>query len=136
MIVWLLTILLFVTPTVAFASVEDYETALMNPEQLYDYEYQPVYVVNEPLRVELDNESTTVDYVNSTLDSINVNPWINSAYHDMLGFIIQFFYMSGTPASRRYMVIVAAVGICFLYWGVRKVKQILWSAFKGKGIKI
>lgn len=123
-------------PTRAWANVEDYETALMTPEQLYQYEYVPDIEVREnaPVVRALPDNATTVDYVNDTLDQFN-KVQLGSSYQDYLGMLRALLGNSGGGPTLTIMrtVMTTAIGVCFLWWGVRKaVRIVMVSARKGK----
>lgn len=125
-------------PSRAWANVEDHETALMTPEQLYQYEYVPDVEVREstPVVRALPEDATTTDYINETVNSFNSVPVSsqNSSYTllNTLRWLVGSFGSSQGDAMRN-MIIVPAIGVCFLWWGVRKaVRIVMASARKGK----
>lgn len=124
-----------IVPSNAFAAVEDYETALMNPEQLYQYEYEPVYVEDNSVRSApvLDENATTIDWVNSTVDSFN-SVKVGSANMNFLDAVRAVLGNSSSGSTHsgqlRALYLVPAVGMVFLYWGVRKAIRMLFAAFR------
>lgn len=128
-------------PCSAWAAVEDHETALMSPEQLYQYEYVPevMEVESAPVVRALPEDATATDYVNDTLDSFNVVPMgasgsptsLLNSVRTLLGVTA-----SGLSGSFRSMLLLVAVGIVFMWWGVRKVIRVLFAAFKNRRISV
>lgn len=125
-------------PSRAWANVEDYETALMTPEQLYQYEYVPEVEVREstPVVRALPDDADTTDWINDTVNSFNVVP-LGSSRMSMQQWLAAFLGVSSSGSTHsgilRAMYIVPAVGIVFMWWGVRKVVRIVMaSARKGK----
>lgn len=116
-------------PSNAFAAVEDYETALMNPEQLYQYEYEPVYVEDNTVRSApvLGQDASTVDWVNNTLDAFNSVPWYSSTRYDLFTSVKTLL---GGNANYQALVLAVPIGIIFLYWSVRKGVRMLVTAWK------
>lgn len=130
-------------PSNAFAAVEDYETALMNPEQLYQYEYEPEYVEDNTVRSApvLDENATTVDWVNSTFDSfntVNLDTGSSIAKRDLLTSVRVFTgttSFGGFTGMKEYVVMIP-VGIVFLYWGVRKSVRMIMKALRKGGASL
>lgn len=133
-----LVLVVFICPSVALANVEDYETALMTPEQLYQYEYEPDVkeVESTPVVRALPDEATTVDYVNSTLDSFNSVKVgsANMSWIDAVRAVLGNSASGSTHSGQlRALYIIPAIGICFMWWGVRKSIKVINKAWrKGK----
>lgn len=135
---FLVALLLMISlPMKAWANVEDYETALMTPEQLYQYEYEPVILEEEEFTVRAPaaevEEATTLDSIVQVAERAQrVN--YNNTTVSLISATRQVFTsaQSGTGYQTTALVITAA-GMCFLWWGVRKaVRIVMASARKGK----
>lgn len=101
------------------------------PESVYLDSYEPV-LVEEPVRSsrEYDEDSTTVDYINGTLDEFNKVTWASASYSwlDSVRMFIGARYGSSTPQ----LFLIPAVGIVFMWWGVRKaIRMIKGAWYKG-----
>lgn len=142
----LLLVLLMAMPQESYAREIDYLQSFSNgfetlkgngsneqvtPERDYNESYEPSEVVlSAPPAREYDEDSTTVDYVNGTVDSFNridvgVNTW-NLQY--AVGWFLGNSGSNGSPFG--WGLIATAIGIVFMWWGVRKAKSIIWTAFR------
>ncbi len=71
---------------------------------------------------------STVSQVNSTLDAFNSVAWINGN-RDLLSSL-RVFFGSNAGGPMREMLILVPIGICFMWWGVRKGLRVLMSAWR------
>lgn len=98
----------------------------ITPERDFIESYQPQEVVlsETPSRV-YDEDSTTVDYVNGTLDSFNSVPWTvgNRTFLNSIQLMLQ-------NVANSTGFIVVAVGLVFMWWGVRKAVRMIFAAFR------
>lgn len=114
-------------------SVEDYESE-------YQDAYDPQLRLDPPdpgtnTLTELDEDATTVDYVNSTLQSFNKSGYPSSVSSSGYSLLegLQFFLgfrQSGVSNANRTQLIIPAAGIVFMWWGVRKSIKMIMSAFR------
>lgn len=128
-------------PCSAWAAVEDHETALMSPEQLYQYEYVPDLneVESVPVVRAVPDDATTVDWVNNTLDSFNGLQYASGNNKVLLvEGLRRFFGNSGNAGSlaQRNELILPAIGIVFMWWGVRKAIRVLFAALKNRRMSV
>lgn len=72
-------------------------------------------------------ESSTVDYVSSTVNSFNTVPWSNS--NRTLLESVQVI-LGNQYAEWRNMIILPAIALCFLWWGGRKALRTLMAAWR------
>lgn len=143
----ILSVLIVATPSRAYASdgflgglqdlvgVRDVES-VEGLESSYTSDYQPVFGVNPPdagtnTLTSLDEDATTVDYVNTTLDSFNRVKIgnSNSSLQNGIRWLLQ-----STADGVQFVVIPA--GLVFMWWGVRKSIQIIMSGFRKGSMSI
>ena len=117
-----------------FVNPQDVEVYSGTPEKDYMDSYNPnAKLESEPTRVtrEYDADSTTVDYVNGTLDSFNTVPWTNN--YDLLQSIRIFIGTRGGADFMLALFIIPSVTLVFFWWGVGKSIRMIMSAWrKGK----
>lgn len=124
-----LVLCMCVLPTRAYANVEDYETALMNPEELYQYEYVPDVQKkeNESSIKALPSDATTVDYIKLLADRFNTVTW-GSTDRPLHNFLTFFF---GNSPNMVAMFVTPAICMCFMWWGLRKTYRMYVKVFRG-----
>lgn len=104
-------------------------TGTRDVEQVsYEDRYQEGYEpdLTEPVSVtrrELDEDATTVDYINDTVDSFNSVTWPSSSQSLLVSIQTLF-------TRFRENVFLFAAGIVFMWWGVRKTVRMIMSAFR------
>lgn len=78
-----------------------------------------------------EGELSTVQQVNSTLNSFNAVPW-GGGTTTIQGFLRTFLGAGGSAeaSAMRAMVIIAPVGIVFMWWGVRKALRVIMASFR------
>lgn len=141
--VWVVLALLaaLASPRVSYAQEIDYLQSFTNgfetlkgetqnqtvtPEQDYNESYVPQEVIlNSPTVRELPEDATTVDYVNNTVNAFNGNSW-SGATGGLLGDV-RTFLLNPTMQGN---FLIPAVSLVFVWWGVRKTKSIIWTAFR------
>lgn len=117
------------------AGTRQVETEQRGYEESYQEEYSPELreVEGTPDRA-LPEEATTVDYVNDTVNRFNqVN--YGSQTRSWLSMIIMLLGGNGAQlgVNMKEALLLPAVGIVFMWWGVRKAKSIVMNGFrKGK----
>lgn len=130
----------FMAPTTAWASEGEEESTgflagldtLVNPESpgevvndpVRDYEYEPVLRDGNGEQAVLPEEG---EEIQSVISVVNKNPFQNQGSYGntLLGGIRQL--SSGTNGT---LWIVPAIGIVFMWWGVRKVTRMILAAFR------
>lgn len=105
------------------------EVQQVSPESdfIESYERQDV-ILSVPSTTPLDEDASTVDYVNNTLVSFNSVPWAigNRSLIDSI-----YLYLTNINRTTQYLTI--AVCLVFVYWGARKAIRMIFAAFrKGK----
>lgn len=142
---WLLALGLLFCPSVAYASdgffggLEDLTgTREVDGETDYENDYVESYVPElrevdyGPVRA-LPEDATTVDYVNDTLDSFNQLSWSGFGSSRSLLRSLQIFLGNGTTGSygiMRDLIVLPAIGVVFLWWGVRKAIRVVMTSWK------
>lgn len=131
---------LFACPVSAYASpLDSFSNGLhdfVSPdtetveEVRYEQDFAESYVPQEvvlsaPATREYDEDSTTVDYVNGTLDSFNSVNW-NIGDRSLVESLRLMFTNVATSTG----FIVVAVGLVFMWWGVRKSVRMVFAAFR------
>lgn len=103
------------------------EQVIVTPEQDFNDSYEPV-LVEENRQVDrvINDDSTTNDYINDTIDKFyNVN-WFGMGNRSWLNSLIIFLGNTGFFG----MVIVSAIGMVFIWWGVRKAIRVIMAAWR------
>ena len=85
-------------------------------------------VLTETQLREYDENSSTIDYVNGTLDSFNTVPFTGGSAS--LIYAVRTYFGNNSASSFGRNLILTAIGICFLWWGVRKSVRMIFSAFR------
>lgn len=113
--------------------VQDYESEYLD-------EYNPQLRADPPdagtnTLTELDEDSTTVDYVNGTLDEFNKLPWGSGTRFSWLQSV-QLVFGARNGANVAAFYLIPAVGLVFMWWGVRKSVKMLMSGFRKGSMNI
>lgn len=134
-------------PSVAYASdgflgglqdltgTRDLEQQSGGYEERYLEGYEPELreVETAPSRA-LPEDATTVDYVNSTVDEFNSIRWggSNSTPVTLLGSLRNFWGAGSNSYSlaMREILVITPIGLVFMWWGVRKVKNMIMNGFR------
>lgn len=101
-------------------------------EERYQEDYEPELreVETAPSR-ELSEDATTVDYINDTVDKFNQFNRGSTTVTLFSG--IRWFLFGTAGANMAALMLLPAAGIVFMWWGVRKSKNMIMNAFrKGK----
>lgn len=108
-------------PSNVYAAVEDYETALMNPEQLYQYEYEPNVMSNDEIRAGsvTDADRTILDCIGDVIIKVD---HVGSTTSRGLWLVIREYVLMN--------VVPIAILLVFFWWGVRKAVKVLFAAFR------
>lgn len=126
-------------PTTAWASDGEEEPtgflagldSLVNPDSaqeiendpVRDYEYEPILRDVEP--AELDDEATTMDSLSSVITACNSVQAFSNQKFSLLDSIVRLFTLSYANGW-----LVAAVGIVFMWWGVRVCINMIMGSFR------
>lgn len=108
---------------------EQYENTDVSYERDFNESYEPVLIENTaPVVRALPNDATAVDYVNNTVDSFNSIPFETSYHLTLLNTAQWFMGMFTGPNQAIFMI--PAIGIVFLWWGVRKAIRMIMASFR------
>lgn len=102
------------------------EQVIVTPEKDYIDSYEPIFIEENSARLKvLPDNANTIDYVNNTVDSFNDIRWQGQQSGSILQTVRRFFlYQQGL------LLLEAAIGIVFVYWGLRKVIRMIMSAWR------
>lgn len=102
---------------------EDYESR-------YTSEYQPVLRDVETDPVE---EVTTSDAIETVVNRANTVSWPSTDY-SLLRSIVNL--LGSNTSSVRNVIVVTAVALVFMWWGVRKTLDVILSAYRRGRLKL
>lgn len=115
--------------------LREVETQQIGYEQEFQEGYEPELreVDNKPVRA-LPEDASTVDYVNDTVDRFNKVKYASGS-RDLLTMIVMTLggNSQGLGLAMKVSLIAVSIGLVFMWWGIRKSKNMIMTAFrKGK----
>lgn len=141
-----------VFPSAAYASDIDYVGSFSNgfdaflgngenepvtPEKDFNERYEPVEieVTSELPQFRTTGSNDPIENIRTVTNRVNTLRWNVSNLNLLESIRIMFGARSGASSTAlRQLVIVLPIGICFMWWGVRKAISMINSAFrKGRG---
>lgn len=102
------------------------EAREVESDPVRDYEYEPILRAGEDATTALPEEGQEIQ---SVVGAVNTVTWGGGVGRSLLDSIR---YLMGTNATGKEIFVIGPIGLVFMWWGIRKTRNIIMNAWRGR----